>query len=213
MWNRHHSFMARVTISLTFNCDRVNHKNASEISSQIHRRGETWPPPHLGEHPCYCQSKNPVTVKTITFSEPVWKIAARLFCHFKKSLFLMFIYFFSLSSLNSSDFSSAFFSFLFVPFFFLKSPGLGKSSRMTGSSTKDASWTRVKTGAITFIGKLSSDLGSKYEVISIVLMRLVRTQVKMITDYDSKDQVMGNFSPFVFEQFFDDHGRSWKMSI
>lgn len=206
--------MARVTISLTFNCDRVNHKNASEISSQIHRRGETWPPPHLGEHPCYCQSKNPVTVKTITFSGPVWKIAARLFCHFKKSLFLMFIYFFSLSSLNSSDFSSAFFSFLFVPFFFfLKSPGLGKSSRMTGSSTKDASWTRVKTRAITFIGKLSSDLGSKYEVISIVLMRLVRTQVNTITDYDSKDQVMGNFSPFVFEQFLDDHGRSWKMSI
>lgn len=116
--------MARVTISLTFNCDRVNHKNASEISSQIHRRGETWPPPHLGEHPCYCQSKNPVTVKTITFSGPVWKIAARLFCHFKKSLFLMFIYFFSLSSLNSSDFSSAFlfifFSFFFFFFFFWK---------------------------------------------------------------------------------------------
>lgn len=206
--------MARVTISLTFNCDRVNHKNASEISSQIHRRGETWPPPHLGEHPCYCQSKNPVTVKTITFSEPVWKIAARLFCHFKKSLFLMFIYFFSLSSQLNFWFSSAFFFFSFRSFFFFwKSPGLGKSWRMTGNSTKDASWTRVKTRAITFIGKLSSDLGSKYEVISIVLMRLVRTQVKMITDYDSRDQVMGNFSPFVFEQFFDDHGRSWKMSI
>lgn len=126
MWNRHHSFMARVTISLTFNCDRVNHKNASEISSQIHRRGETWPPPHLGEHPCYCQSKNPVTVKTITFPEPVWKITARLFCHFKKSLFLMFIYFFSLSSLNSSDFSSAFL-FLFFSFFFEK-PRTGKIS-------------------------------------------------------------------------------------
>lgn len=126
MWNWHHSFMARVTISLTFNCDRVNHKNASEISSQIHRRGETWPPPHLGEHPCYCQSKNPVTVKTITFSGPVWKIAARLFCHFKKSLFLMFIYFFSLSSLNSSDFSSAF-CFLFFSFFFEK-PRTGKIS-------------------------------------------------------------------------------------
>lgn len=212
MWNRHHSFMARVTISLTFNCDRVNHKNASEISSQIHRQGETWPPPHLGEHPCYCQSKNPVTVKTITFSEPVWKIAARLFCHFKKSLFLMFIYFFSLYLLLILlIFLQLFYFFSFRSF--LKSPGLGKSSRMTGSSTKDASWTRVKTGAITFIGKLSSDLGSKYEVISIVLMRLVRTQVNMITDYDSKDQVMGNFSPFVFEQFFDDHGRSWKMSI
>lgn len=210
--------MARVTISLTFNCDRVNHKNASEtqnaseISSQIHRRGETWPPPHLGEHPCYCQSKNPVTVKTITFSGPVWKIAARLFCHFKKSLFLMFIYFFSLYLLLILlIFLQLFYFFSFRSF--LKSPGLGKSPRMTGNSTKDASWTRVKTWAITFIGKLSSDLGSKYEVISIVLMRLVRTQVKMITDYDSRDQVMGNFSPFVFEQFLDDHGRSWKMSI
>lgn len=204
--------MARVTISLTFNCDRVNHKNASEISSQIHRWGETWPPPHLGEHPCYCQSKNPVTVKTITFSEPVWKIAARLFCHFKKSLFLMFIYFFSLYLLLILlIFLQLFYFFSFRSF--LKSPGLGKSPRMTGNSTKDASWTRVKTRAITFIGKLSSDRGSKYEVISIVLMRLVRTQVKMITDYDSRDQVMGNFSPFVFEQFLDDHGRSWKMSI
>lgn len=204
--------MARVTISLTFNCDRVNHKNASEISSQIHWWGETWPPPHLGEHPCYCQSKNPVTVKTITFSEPVWKIAVRLFCHFKKSLFLMFIYFFSLYLLLILlIFLQLFYFFSFRSF--LKSPGLGKSPRMTGNSTKDASWTRVKTRAITFIGKLSSDLGSKYEVISIVLMRLVRTQVKMITDYDSKDQVMGNFSPFVFEQFLDDHGRSWKMSI
>lgn len=110
--------MARVTISLTFNCDRVNHKNASEISSQIHWWGETWPPPHLGEHPCYCQSKNPVTVKTITFSEPVWKIAVRLFCHFKKSLFLMFIYFFSLSSQLNFWFSSAFFFFSFRSFFF-----------------------------------------------------------------------------------------------
>lgn len=204
--------MARVTISLTFNCDRVNHKNASEISSQIHRRGETWPPPHLGEHPCYCQSKNPVTVKTITFSEPVWKIAARLFCHFKKSLFLMFIYFFSLYLLLILLIFLQLFDF-FSFRSFLKSPGLGKSPGMTGNSTKDASWIRVKTRAITFIGKLSSDLGSKYEVISIVLMRLVRTQVKTITDYDSKDQVMGNFSPFVFEQFFDDHGQSWKMSI
>lgn len=204
--------MARVTISLTFNCDRVNHKNASEISSQIHRRGETWPPPHLGEHPCYCQSKNPVTVKTITFSGPVWKIAARLFCHFKShyswclsifSLYLLLILLIFLQLFYFFSFRS-----------FLKSPGLGKSPRMTGSSTKDASWTRVKTRAITFIGKLSSDRGSKYEVISIVLMRLVRTQVNTITDYDSKDQVMGNFSSFVFEQFLDDHGRSCKkMSI
>lgn len=147
----------------------------------------------------------------------MWKIAARLFCHFKKSLFLMFIYFFSLYLLLILlIFLQLFYFFSFHSFFFsffLKSPGLGKSSRMTGSSTKDASWTRVKTRAITLIGKLSSDLGSKYEVISIVLMRLVRTQVKMITDYDSKDQVMGNFSPFVFEQFLDDHGRSWKTSI
>lgn len=195
--------MARVTISLTFNCDRVNHKNASEISSQIHRRGETWPPPHLGEHPCYCQSKNPVTVKTITFPEPVWKIAARLFCHFKKSLFLMFIYFFSLYLLLILlIFLQLFFSFPSF-FIFLKSPGLGKSSRMTGNSTKDASWTRVKTRAITFIGKLSSDLGSKYEVISIVLMRLVRTQVEGLNEksheFKKHAQVECTFNVVIFQ--------------
>lgn len=203
--------MARVTISLTFNCDRVNHKNASEISSQIHQRGETWPPPHLGEHPCYCQSKNPVTVKTITFSGPCEKslqdFSAILKSHYSWCLSIFSLYLLLILLI----FLQLFYFFSFRSF--LKSPGLGKSPRMTGNSTKDASWTRVKTRAITFIGKLSSDLGSKYEVISIVLMRLVRTQVKMITDYDSKDQVMGNFSPFVFEQFLDDHGRSWKMSI
>lgn len=122
MWNLHHSFMAKVTISLTFNCDRVNHKNASEISSQIHRRGETWPPPHLGEHPCYCQSKNPVTVKTITFSEPVWKKSLQDFSAILKSHYSWCLsIFFSLSSLNSSDFSPAFFLFFsfFLFFFFI----------------------------------------------------------------------------------------------
>lgn len=158
MWNLHHSFMAKVTISLTFNCDRVNHKNASEISSQIHRRGETWPPPHLGEHPCYCQSKNPVTVKTITFSEPVWKKSLQDFSAILKSHYSWCLsIFFSLSSLNSSDFSPAFFLFFsFFFFFFFHSSfeknQLGKSWRMTGSSTKDASWTRVKTRAIHSLG-------------------------------------------------------------
>lgn len=122
MWNRHHSFMARVTISLTFNCDRVNHKNASEISSQIHRRGETWPPPHLGEHPCYCQSKNPVTVKTITFSGPCEKslqdFSAILKSHYSWclsifSLYLLLILLIFLQLFYFFSFHSFFFSFFF----------------------------------------------------------------------------------------------------